>query len=125
MDFLVQEIEEFCRQIVTFLHSETTTMKLNLRIVLFPGPVFDCPAFHSCIQPLLPSGICCCREGTLCTQYGLLCSFCTWIQDDLPERVSLAPETFILIVLTTAASSQAQHFLNVSVGLNVINSLFL
>lgn len=90
------------------------TMKLNRDKLCFSsGPVLDCPALYSCIQPLLPSGICCCREGTLCTQYGLLCSFCTRIQDDLPERVSLAPLTFTLLIgLTTA-------------GLNVINSLFL
>lgn len=56
--------------------------------LLSSGPVFDCPAFYSCIQPLLPSGVCCCREGTVCTQHGLLCSFCTWIQDYLSERVS-------------------------------------
>lgn len=53
------------------------------------GPFFDRPAFYSCIQPLLPRGFCRGREGTLCAQYGLLRSCCTWIQDSLAEGVSV------------------------------------
>lgn len=59
------------------------------------GPVFDRPAFYSCFQPLLPCGLCCSRKGSLCAQYGLLCSCCTWIQDCLPKRVSACPKSLL------------------------------
>lgn len=53
------------------------------------GPFFDRAAFYSCVQPLLPRGFRRGREGTLCAQYGLLCSGRTRIEDSLAEGVSV------------------------------------
>lgn len=83
--------QEMCMQIAyTLICSFNTNILFISLVFLSPlGIVSDCPSFHSCIQPVFPCGLCCCRKGPVCAQHGILCFGGPWVQTPVPKRVNV------------------------------------